>query len=182
MGGWPSTTGNPSGGGRWNKEEEDDCDDHDEINEEEDDMSSPFVQIEGNLVKKSTIIKVVPSYLETETTLKENNSSDYSYRHIKEVRQVKYQFFADIETASGEMYQLKLPDIPGHENCAYSYDYRATQEVITQENADFLLRVCQFGSVLRFEPEAYTTEFVEQYAISVVHRYMNDMFTKKSGY
>ena len=174
MSGWPSTTGNPSGGGRWNKEEEDDCDDY----EEEDDMSSPFVQIEGNLVKKSTIIKVVPSYLETETTLTENQGSAFKYGYIKEVRQVKYQFFADIETAYGEKYQLKLPDIPGDENCAYSYDFRATQEVITQENADFLLRVCQFGSVLRFEPEAYTTEFVKQYAISVVHRYMNDLFTK----
>lgn len=30
MGGWPSTTGNPSGGGRWNNEEDDGYDDYDD--------------------------------------------------------------------------------------------------------------------------------------------------------
>jgi len=185
MGGWPSTTGNPSGGGRWNNEEDNGCDDNEETTGENV-MGTQFMRVIGNkLINKSAIVEVIPSFSIVQEIV-ENPNHKGLWGNNEQVVKVDYKLDIDITTVNSTRYSVKLPKMKLSERHASdSYTYKKSysgETIIDEENAErcFLYHNNDItGDVVYMTTDYFENNiesFSNEYALLIASRYMKSQF------
>ena len=179
MGGWPSTTGNPSGGGRWNNEEDDGYDDNEETTGENV-MGTQFMRIENKLINKSAIVEVIPSF-SIEQEIIENPNLKGFWGDNEQVVKVSYKFDIDVTTVNNTRYNVKLPKMkPSERYTSDSYTYEKSYNGTTIIDEENETRFMDYDNTTTGDVLYMTTNYFENnierfsndYAVVIASRYM----------
>jgi|TARA_R110001599_G_scaffold43787_3_gene130827 hypothetical protein len=180
MGGWPSTTMNPSGGGRWNNEEDNGYDDNEETTGENV-MGTQFMRIGKKLINKSAIVEVIPSF-SIEQEIVENPNHKGFWGGNERVVKVAYTFNIGVTTTLGAVYETRLPAMEPHrphgDKDPYTYEKSYNGEtIIDEENYDQFMAYnnTTTGDVVYMTTDYFENNigsFSNEYAMAIASRYM----------
>jgi hypothetical protein len=168
----------------YSSREGNEVEEYDEIHEGERQMGSPFLKINGKLIKKSTITEVVPHY---ECTVEKVENSRPSYGDPKTMVSLSYRFSIDIRTNYGAEFVVALPkmepksDSYTDDEFEYSPSYGRNQ-LVSEDNFENVIAHQNLGETVNMHPSFYETHghetFSNGYCLSIVQRYMNSIFSK----
>jgi hypothetical protein len=187
MGGWPSTTGNPSGGGRCNNEEDDGYDDDDETTGENA-MGAQFIRVGNKLINKTAIVVVIPSFSIKQEIVENPNQKGF-WGDNEQVVKVSYEFDIDVTTVNDTRYNVKLPKMKPSERHFDSdpYTYEKSYNgatIIDEESAErcFLYHNNDAtGDVVYMATDYFENNiesFSNEYAVAIASRYMKSQFNR----
>ncbi len=168
----------------YSSREGNEVEEYDEIHEGESQMGSPFLKINGKLIKKSTITEVIPHW---ECTVENVENSRPSYGDPKTMVRLNYNFSVDIRTNYGAEFVVALPKMEPKsgsytdDEFEYSPSYGKNQ-LVSEDNFEKVIAYENLGETVNMHPSFYETHghetFSNEYCLSIVQRYMNSIFSK----